>query len=401
VAEAVAERLAGWACALKPTADDLALAQTALIDTVAVAYAARQDPLRELLHPLSEPGRWAALAHVLDYDDLHLPSTAHLSAVCVPAALGAGGDARAYLAGAGAMARVGTALGWEHYSAGWHATCAAGAPGAAVAAAVAGGLDADRTAVAIALSIASTGGVQRAFGTAAKSLQVAGAVEAGMRAAALAEAGASADVRAMDDWMRLVHGQPEALSTEGPAVPGGLAIKPYPCCYALQRPISTVSGLGQIDHGRVGAITVTTPASSLTPLIHHDPRTGLEGKFSLQYGVAAALLDGQPGVDSFSDTAVRRPEARRLMEMIRVEPEPGGQDLLAGQVAIEVALDSGDVRQAALDLPPGAPERPFGPHETEAKLALCAPGSANDLAELTWGGAVAFMRANAKIFGGF
>ena len=27
------------------------------------------------------------------------------------------------------MARLGTALGWPHYSAGWHATCTAGRPG--------------------------------------------------------------------------------------------------------------------------------------------------------------------------------------------------------------------------------------------------------------------------------
>ena len=28
------------------------------------------------------------------------------------------------------MARLGSALGWRHYSAGWHATCTAGAPAA-------------------------------------------------------------------------------------------------------------------------------------------------------------------------------------------------------------------------------------------------------------------------------
>src|SRR5207302_2974767 len=136
--------------------------------------AARDDPLRGQLGPLTEPGRWAALAHVLDYDDLHLPSTTHVSAVCVPAALSADGTlsagegARAYLAGAGVMARLGTALGWQHYGAGWHATCTAGAPAAAVAAGAARGLDAERIAVAITLAIASAGGVQRVFGTAAK-----------------------------------------------------------------------------------------------------------------------------------------------------------------------------------------------------------------------------------------
>src|SRR6516165_9332175 len=138
-----------------------------------------------------------------------MQSTTHVSAVCVPAALASGGGADAYLAGAGVMARLGTALGWRHYEAGWHATCTAGAPAAAVTAAVARGLDAERIAVAIALAVPAAGGVQRAFGTAAKPLQVAFAAEAGVRAAALAEAGASADPRALDDWLGLVGGSRE------------------------------------------------------------------------------------------------------------------------------------------------------------------------------------------------
>ena len=216
---------------------------------------------------------------------------------------------------AGVMARLGTALGWRHYSAGWHATCTAGAPAAAVTAAVARGLDADATARAIALAIPGAGGVQRAFGTAAKSLQVGFAAEAGVRAAALAAAGASADPSALEQWMALVGGDRGAVELGGPAIPGGLAIKPFPCCYALQRPIAAVAGLAadRPAADRIRRISVRTPAASLAPLIHHSPQTGLEGKFSLEYGIAAALLDGTPGFDSFSDDSVRRPEAVRLM----------------------------------------------------------------------------------------
>ena len=137
-AESLAESLARWAVSLDPSEDDLALARRSLLDTVGVMWAARRHPLCRVLGRLTETGRLAALAHVLDYDDLHLPSTTHVSAVCVPVALTCGRDdetaARAYLAGAGAMARLGVALGWRHYAAGWHATCTAGAFGAAVTA---------------------------------------------------------------------------------------------------------------------------------------------------------------------------------------------------------------------------------------------------------------------------
>jgi 2-methylcitrate dehydratase PrpD len=238
---AIACELARWAADLNPTDADRDLADRALRDTVAVAVAARAHPVVRTAAELSHPARWAVAGHVLDFDDLHMPSSAHVSVVCVPAVLAVGGDARAYLAAAGVMARFGTALGWSHYSAGWHATCTAGAPAAAVGAGVALGLTTHQLATAMALAIPAAGGVQRAFGTDAKSLQVGFAADAGVRAARLAAAGASADVGAVDSWIELVGGASNNVDLSGPAVPGGLAIKMFPCCYALQRPIDTLS----------------------------------------------------------------------------------------------------------------------------------------------------------------
>jgi len=398
----VAHALAGWATALEPSRDDFALAHRSLLDTLAVMLAARRDRLRAVLEQLSEAGRWGALAHVLDFDDLHMPSTTHVSAVCVPATLVTGGDARAFLAGAGVMARLGSALGWRHYRAGWHATCTAGAPGAAVAAAIARGLDRERVATALALAVPAAGGVQRAFGTAAKALQVGFAVEAGIRAAALADAGASADPLALDDWIALVGGNPSALDCGGASVPDGLAIKLFPCCYALQRPISALATIPCPAAERVRKLRVRTPSSAVAPLLHHRPRTGLEGKFSLEYGLAATLLDGHPRLASFSDRAVRRPEARRLVELVELTAIPGGEHLLAGEVEIEVVLAGGAVLRAALELPPGAPGLPPTDTQLREKLRACAgaaaapadvsPRACDALAALSWDSAAAYVR---------
>jgi 2-methylcitrate dehydratase PrpD len=387
--------LAEWATALDPSESDLALAHGALLDTAAVVLAGGEHPLVGLFNDLGEAGRWAARAHVLDFDDLHMPSTAHISAVCVPAVLAAHGGAHAYLAGAGVMARLGTALGWRHYQAGWHATCTAGAPAAAVAASVALGLDADRIAVAIALALPAAGGVQRAFGTSAKALQVGFAAEAGVRAARLASSGATADPNALADWMRLVGGDPDALRLDGAAVPGGLAVKLYPCCYALQRPISAIKGLADLDPAQVEQVLVSTPASSLQPLIHHAPRTGLEGKFSLEYGIAAALLDREPGIDSFDDAAVVRPEAQQLVERVEVAALEGGDGLLSGEVEIEVSLRGGKTLATSLSLPPGAPDRPASEDELTVKLAACAPDAVDELRALDWDSARAYLSARA------
>jgi 2-methylcitrate dehydratase PrpD len=399
----IAVRLARWACDLEPAAGDAALARRSLLDTMAVAIAARDHPVTHLAAGLPEGARWAVAGHVLDYDDLHMPSTTHISAVCVPAALAMGGGARAYLAAAGVMARLGTALGWPHYSAGWHATCTAGAPAAAAGAAVALGLPAGPVATAMALAVPGAGGVQRAFGTDAKSLQVGFAVDTGIRAARLAAAGAQADPAALDDWLALVGGAPAAagpgaVDPGGPAVPGGLAVKIYPCCYALQRPISALAGLARagLDPAQVRRIVLSTPEATVVPLIHHRPETGLQGKFSLEYAAAAALLDGHPGFASFTDAAVRRPEARRLAGLVETGLTPGGSWLLDGELRAEVHLADGTVRRASQQFPPGSPGCPPTGGQLDAKLADCLAGAGASADQWTWDNAADVLRKEIR-----
>ena len=390
----VAISLARWAAELTPDADDVALADRSLLDTVAVALAARHHRVTALATSLPEHALWAVAGHVLDFDDLHMPSTAHVSAICVPTALATGGGSRAFLAAAGVMARLGTALGWRHYSAGWHATCTAGAPASAAGAAVALGLPAEQIAVAMALAVPAAGGVQRAFGTDAKSLQVGFAVDAGIRAARLAAAGAQADPAAVDAWLGLVGGDPAAVDLSGPAVPDGLAIKLYPCCYALQRPISALSGLAgpRLDPAQVRRIVLRTPQATVTPLIHHRPESGLQGKFSLEYAAAAALLDEYPGFGSFTDAAVRRDAARRLIALVETKLEPGGSGLLDGELEAEIHTSDGAIMRASQQFPPGSPGRPASPAELHAKLADCVRGLDTDPATWTWHNAAATLR---------
>ena len=396
----VAVTLAEWAAGLEPGREDLDLAHRSLLDTVAVTLAGRDHRVTRLASGLAAGARWAVAGHVLDFDDLHMPSTAHISVVCVPTALAVSqrtgdGGARAYLAAAGVMARLGTALGWRHYSAGWHATCTAGAPAAAAGAAVALGLPAKRIAAAIALAVPAAGGVQRAFGTDAKSLQVGFAVEAGIRAARLAAAGAQADPTALDAWLALVggnaHSWPSAVDPSGPSVPNGLAIKLYPCCYALQRPISALSEIA-VDPATVRRIVLRTPEATVVPLIHHRPQDGLQGKFSLEYAAAAALLDTYAGFGSFTDEAVRREEARRLAGLVETKLDPGGDWLLDGELEAEVHMADGTVLRARQQYPPGSPVRPPTADQLAAKLADCVRGLDTNPAAWTWDNAADILR---------
>ena len=147
-----------------------------------------------------------------------------------------------------------------------------------------------------------------------------------------------------------------------------------------------------MDPEQVARVVVRTPQSALAPLIHDTPTTGLEGKFSLQYAVAATLLDGRPGIESFTDDAVARPAAQALLARVEVDAAPGGDWLLAGGVAIELTLADGSTLHAQLDLPPGAPDRPPSSAELAEKVTDCAGDLADEVLAVDWVDAGALLR---------
>jgi 2-methylcitrate dehydratase PrpD len=381
--------LAEWAAGVRPTPGDEKLARRALVDTVAGTLAAADA--RDTGWTAGSPAvlRWAAVGHVLDVDDVHLPSSSRVSVVCVPATLACGGGSREYLAAAGVMVRLGAALGREHDRAGWDPTCTVGAPAAAVAAGLALGLDATALATAVALAAAGASGVQASCGASNKPLQVGLAAAAGVRAAHLAAAGAPVDPATLDQWFAMIGGV-DAL--DGPLVPDGLTVKAYPCSDALQRVISAVRLLPPLPRDGIAAIRVHIPQSALQPLIRSAPCTGQDATRSLEYAVAAALLDGFPGLASFTEAAVGRPEAKHLAGLVDIRPGPGGTGILDGDVRITVELTDGTAEHAALDVPDGHPRRPLSDADLAAKVAGCVgPQLAATVLALGWDDAAALL----------
>jgi 2-methylcitrate dehydratase PrpD len=390
--------LGAWAAGHEPQLHDEEVARGALIDTVCVALAAREHRLAELAKALGVPGQWAAMAHALDYDDLHLPSTSHISAVCIPVALAYGGGSRAYLAGAGTMARVGAMLGWRHYDAGWHTTSTAGVFGAAAAAAVSLGLESEAIAAAIALAVSAASGVQRAFGSDAKPLQVGIAARAGAQAAELAARGARPDLTAFDAWLQLVQATTGELEDRASSIPGGLAVKIFPCCYALQRPIFVIReilGADRLTAEEIAEVEVRAAQSTVKPLIHHRPLTGAQGKFSLEYGVAATILDGFPGQWSFTDPAVSRDDAQQLLRRVRFVSRGTGEGLLDGDCEIVVRLSDGRILTARLELPEGAPDRPPSDATLAQKALTCLDGLDLSIEGIDWESGASILAAHA------
>jgi 2-methylcitrate dehydratase PrpD len=104
------------------------------------------------------------------------------------------------------------------------------------------------------------------------------------------------------------------------AIEEGLVFKLYPCCganhYAIDGTIALLreAGLREAD---VAQIDVWIEQRNLNEvLVYPWPRTPLEGKFSLAYNVAAALVDGEVTVDTFTEADLQRLTAFR--EKVRV-----------------------------------------------------------------------------------
>src|SRR4051795_7654185 len=170
--------------------------RTALLDWLACARAGRSEPAGRPARALGDEVVLAGTAgHVLDFDDTYLPGLAHLSAPTAPAALvvAAQLDASvadalaAYAAGFEAMGAVARASHPALYDRGWHPTAVCGGVGAAVAAAAILGAPRED---AVAIALLRAGGVQSAFGSDGKALQVGLAAASGVAAARLAAAGA-------------------------------------------------------------------------------------------------------------------------------------------------------------------------------------------------------------------
>jgi 2-methylcitrate dehydratase PrpD len=127
----------------------------------------------------------------------------------------------------------------------------------------------------------------------------------------------------------------------------------------------------------VTSIEVSVPHSDGSPLIDRLPRTGLEGKFSLDYNVARALFSGRVELADFTDTRVLDAEVRRLMTLHQVEERRDGWPGPTGHhTSVAVRLADGRELRRGVDVTHGDARSPLSDAEFTAKVvdALGAGG---------------------------
>ncbi|MDR7239166.1 MmgE/PrpD family protein [Neobacillus drentensis] len=392
-------------------------AKYAILDTVGATLAGWNEPVVQIVkrgymsenpskkvlllgEPIFTELEYAALingtaSHALDYDDVSPSILAHPSAPILAAVIPLAEHLQcsskdvitAYAIGTEVMIKLGLVMGHKHYDLGWHATDTLGTIGAAAACAYLMNLNPDQITHAIGIACSMSGGLQKNFGTMTKPFHVGLASSHGLQAAWLAKQGLTANKDifesrgfffsfsgGMEKWglmEDIQFGKPYSL------LETGLSIKKFPCCYLTHRIIQGALDLKdefQLELSDVMGIEILTPPAGLVALIHHHPKTGLEGKFSAEYTVLAAIRDGHVGLSTFEDEQVQTPEIQQLIPQVKATEEEGeillGQELEKSPIQILVTTKNGILKKDIL-LSPGSKESPLSQEDLRLKWQDC------------------------------
>lgn len=396
----------------------VALSKKAIIDTIGVSLAGWHEPAVEAVKKIygNQTGvssLWGeaqqvdsekaavingTASHVLDYDDaspgviIH-PSAPILAAI-TPLAdkLNSSGQAviTAYVIGTEVMVRIGQVMGIKHYNLGWHATSTLGAIGAVAACAYLQRLNVEQCTNAIAIAASMAGGLQKNFGSMTKPLHVGLAAGQGIQAVQLAKQGFTGNSQifggrgfflafsGLNDEVELKNatssiefGTPYDLLT-------GLSVKKFPCCFGTHRFIQGALLLKeehQLHIDMVEEIVLRAQPRSLLPLVHSRPVTGLQGKFSAEYTVLAALLDGHVRLSSFEDAQVQRPDIQNRLANVHVVAieETEEEKRLDQRLPIEIQIKTkdGQVYEKVVLHAPGSIVNPLSETEHREKWVSC------------------------------
>ena len=385
------QRLAAKVSAFGPadvTPAAVNLARTAIIDTLGVTLAGAGEPAAALLRDL--PGATAAdgpctvfgttlrageleaafangvASHALDYDDFSEPMGGHQSVPLV-APLMAVAEARgfsgaqvieAYLVGIETEIRFARAVNFVHYDKGWHPTATVGIFGTVAAVGHLVGLPAATLTTAFAIAASFASGLKANFGTMVKPLHVGQTARNGLLATMLAERGYDANPAALEhpqgylnvfngpgqfDAERLLQDWASPLEILDPS----MGLKQFPCCGSTHPAIAAMLALREEEGVRaddVAAIQAMPHGRRLRHTNNPDPRTPLQAKFSVQYAVARALLDGAVRLGHFEGDAPMQPEIRALLARTTAAAHPDMADDSPHQFSAEVRVTLKDGR---------------------------------------------------------
>ena len=306
------------------------------------------------------------LSHWEEYDDATFGMSGHPSVVIMPALLAAcevepvsgKAFAAAYVAAVETCAKVGRLVNPQCIKLGYHPTSILGTLGAAVAVGKVWNFDSATMENAIGLAATHSCGLRPHLGFMAKPLHAGLSTRGGLAAAMLAKDGFVGATGLIEG----VHGFANAFSGGKPGdfdaiaakigkpleiLDPGLAFKIFPSNFHTQAGV--VAALKMVREDGVKAediesIRCLTNHMTIHSLWNDNPQNGLEGKLSLHYCIAVAIVDGQLEVEQFHDSKAQDPRVRNLIGRLTMEPHPGmanldftkGKDFLGMEVIIKL-----------------------------------------------------------------
>ena len=394
--------------------DVIAKAKGHILDTLGVLIAATAEPLMDILggflNDLDSGGNASilgsgrktsathaalingTLAHGLDYDDSSWRMIGHPSAGVLPAVLAIGETRNssgrdllaAYVLGTEVSCKVGLAAEPEMYEAGWHATGVVGVLGATAASACLLHLSEDQLCTALGIAASLACGIRENFGSFTKPFHAGAAAQHGVTAALLAKHGFTASATSLEgkagffNNFTLGRKKTGTLSLGSPydIVAPGFFVKPFPSCAATHTGIEAAMNLvrrHQLQAGKVKTIQVGCGPVGPIMLIHRQPKTGFEGKFSMPFVVAMAIKEGKVGLDSFRDANAADPVVRELIEKTEfgIDPQFSDRPIDEAPARLTITTNDGQVLQECIEDPIGSPTRPMNDEALLVKFTDC------------------------------
>jgi len=347
----------------------------------------------------ADQAAWAngTTAHALDYDDYFVPehlTPYHPTVSLLPAVLAVaqkyglpGKDVLlAYITGFEVEAEIARACVKQQYDLGWHTTSTLGSLGSTASVAKAMKLNKDQIKMALGIAASFASGLRKNFGTMTKPLHAGNSARNGVITAILAQRGFTAAENILDAPQGFfgVLGGDETHKTVARRLTGdselyivspGIGIKLYPSCaythWAIDAVLELKSEVG-MNPADVSKIVCYTSAGLPHVLRYSHPETPLEAKFSLQYCIAIALIDGEVSLQQFSEQKVKNTKVQELAGKVEYihPPELGaGLDDLGGK--LEVRLQDGRSYSQETRIAKGNPRNPLTQDEVEKKYADC------------------------------
>lgn len=346
-------------------------------------------------HPAASSLANGISGHVLDYDDVSEPMYGHPTVAVLPACLALGEELdvsgkdllESYIIGLEVTVKLSYGMNPAHYEHGWHSTCTLGSMGAAAAAAKLLGLTGEQLRTALALAASQAGGLQQNFGIMIKPFHSGRAAENGVLAALLAQRGWTGDQNILEtplgffhlfcgpghyDAKRCVNSLGKPFEIDRP----GIILKKYPSCAFSHPAIDSALIITQDPQYNVSKLErVEGQIHSLADqiLIHRNPQTGLEAKFSMEACIALALLDGRVNTKSFTERRLANKDfkeiLKRVQRVVTASDQKGPRGF--GPAEVRVLLKGGDIKQARVEKAKGNPENPMTGEEILEKYLDC------------------------------